>query len=88
MDTSQLDQWDQVVSGPAVNAVDHLLKGTLPDVQINHDSWEEQSISYQYEKNRLSLEGIKSLNVLFAIRSLSEKNNGNSILEVVFTNVM
>lgn len=50
LDTSQLDQWDQVVSGPAVNAVDHLLKGTLPDVQINHDSWEEQSISYQYEK--------------------------------------
>ena len=45
LDTSYLDQWDQVVFNPAENAVSHLLDNTLPSIQINHDHWDEQSIS-------------------------------------------
>lgn len=41
-----MDQWDHVVLGPAENSVSHLLNGTLPDVQINHDHWNDQSLSY------------------------------------------
>lgn len=48
LDTSQVEMWDQVVLGPAENSVDHLLAGTLPDVQINHAHWDEQSASYQH----------------------------------------
>ena len=49
LDTSYLDQWNQVVSNPAENAVSHLLDNTLPSIQINHDHWDEQSISYIFQ---------------------------------------
>ena len=45
LDTSHVELWDQVVLRPAENSVDHLLDGTLPDVQINHEHWNEQSVS-------------------------------------------
>ena len=45
VDTSQLESWDQTVLTPVVNVVNHLLDGTLPEIEVNRTLWEQQSVA-------------------------------------------
>lgn len=45
VDTSQLEHWEEAVLSPVVNVVEHLLQGTLPDVVINQEQWQQQQVT-------------------------------------------